>query len=41
VDFVVTRSYKLSAKNYECIAEASMFFSTKVYTYYLHQLIEE
>ena len=41
VDFVVTRSYKLSAKNYECIAKASMFFDTKVYDYYLHRLIEE
>ena len=41
VDFVVTRSYKLNAKNYECIAKASMFFDTKVYDYYLHRLIEE
>lgn len=41
VDFVVTRSYKLNASNYECIAEASMFFDTKVYDYYLHRLIED
>lgn len=38
VDFVVTRSYPLRSENYECVAEASMYFSGKVYDYYLFQL---
>lgn len=38
VDFVVTRSYQLKSENYECVAEASMYFSGKIYDYYLFQL---